>query len=52
MVGKIDAVSVESARAAGHALIARARPAVAALGPSKGLEGAATIVDSLRRQAA
>jgi predicted Zn-dependent peptidase len=52
MVARVDAVSVDSARAAGRALIARARPAVAALGPSKGLEGAATIVDSLKRLAA
>jgi predicted Zn-dependent peptidase len=52
MVARVDAVSVESARAAGRALIARAHPAIAALGPSKGLEGAATIVDSLRRLAA
>jgi predicted Zn-dependent peptidase len=52
LVGKVDAVSVESARAAGKALIARAKPAIAALGPSKGLEGAATIVDSLSSKAA
>jgi predicted Zn-dependent peptidase len=52
LVARIDAVSVESARAAGAALIERARPALAALGPGKGLEGAATIVDSLKRRAA
>jgi predicted Zn-dependent peptidase len=52
MVARIDAVSVESARAAGGALIERARPALAALGPGKGLEGAMTIVDSLKRRAA
>ena len=52
MVARIDAVTVESARAAGAALIARARPAIAALGPGKGLEGAETIVDSLKRRAA
>jgi predicted Zn-dependent peptidase len=52
IVGKIEAVTVESARAAGAALIRRSRPAIAALGPGKGLEGAATIVDSLVRQAA
>jgi predicted Zn-dependent peptidase len=52
LVARVDAVTVESARAAGRALIARARPAVAALGPSKGLEGAAAIVDSLKRRAA
>jgi predicted Zn-dependent peptidase len=52
LVERIDHVSVESTRAAGAELIARARPAVAALGPGKGLESAATIVESLRRQAA
>ena len=35
MVAKIDAVTVESARAAGRALIARGRPAIAALGPGQ-----------------
>jgi predicted Zn-dependent peptidase len=52
LVEKIEAVTVESARAAGRALIARGRPAVAALGPGPGLERAATIADSLARQAA
>ena len=52
IVGKIEAVTVESCRAAGRALIVRGRPAIAALGPGKGLEGAATIVDSLVRRAA
>ena len=33
IVAKIEAVTVESARRAGRALIARGRPAVAALGP-------------------
>ena len=50
--GKIEAVTVESARAAGRALIARGRPAIAALGPGPGLESAATIADSLARRAA
>jgi predicted Zn-dependent peptidase len=52
LVAKIDGVTVESARAAGQALIGRSRPAIAALGPGKGLERAATIVDSLTRRAA
>jgi predicted Zn-dependent peptidase len=52
MVARIDAVTVDTARAAGSALLSRARPAMAALGPSRGLEGAETIVDSLRRRAA
>jgi predicted Zn-dependent peptidase len=52
LVDRIEGVTVESARAAGRALIARGRPAIAALGPGPGLESAATIADSLARQAA
>jgi len=52
IVGKIDAVTVESARAAGRDLMRRGRPALAALGPGNGLESAATIAESLARQAA
>ena len=52
LVAKIDAVTAESARAAGRALIGRGRPAVAALGPGAGLASAATIANSLARQAA
>ncbi len=52
VVGKIEAVTVESARAAGRALIASGQPAVAALGPGAGLETAANIAASLHRQAA
>jgi predicted Zn-dependent peptidase len=52
LVEKIEAVTVESARAAGRALITRGRPAIAALGPGPGLESAATIADSLARRAA
>ena len=51
IVGQIDAVTVESARAAGRDLIARGRPAVAALGPA-GLESAAAIAENLVRKAA
>jgi predicted Zn-dependent peptidase len=51
IVAKVDAVTVESTRAAGRALIARARPAVAALGPA-GLESAAAIAESLTLKAA
>jgi len=47
-----DARAVESTRAAGRALIARGRPAVAALGPGPGLASAATIAESLARKAA
>ncbi len=38
-LAKVDAVTVESARAAGRALMARSRPAIAALGPGPGLKG-------------
>jgi predicted Zn-dependent peptidase len=51
IVAKVDAVTVESTRAAGRAMIARAKPAVAALGPS-GLESAAAIAESLTLKAA
>jgi predicted Zn-dependent peptidase len=52
IVAKVDAVTVESARAAGRALMARSRPAIAALGPGPGLERAAMIAESLGRRAA
>jgi predicted Zn-dependent peptidase len=51
IVAKIDAVTVESTREAGRALIARSRPAVAALGPA-GLDSAAAIADRLTQKAA
>ena len=51
IVARVDTVTVESARAAGSALIARSRPAVAALGPS-GLESAAAIAERLTQKAA
>ena len=51
IIAKVDAVTVKSARAAGRELIRRSRPAFAALGPA-GLESAATIAESLGRQAA
>jgi predicted Zn-dependent peptidase len=52
VAAKIEAVTVDSARAAGRALMSRSRPAVAALGPGRGLESAATIADSLPLRAA
>jgi predicted Zn-dependent peptidase len=52
IVSRIETVTVESARAAGRALISRSRPAVAALGPGKGLESAAVIAEGLYRRAA
>jgi predicted Zn-dependent peptidase len=51
IVGKVEAVTVESARAAGRALLARGRPAIAALGPGNGLESTAAIAESLVRPA-
>jgi predicted Zn-dependent peptidase len=52
IVARIEAVTVESTRAAGRAMMARGKPAVAALGPGRRLESAATIVESLTRRAA
>ena len=52
IIGKVEAVTVDSARAAGRAMITRSRPAVAALGPGSGLESTAVIADSLARRAA
>lgn len=52
IVAKIDAVTVESARAAGRALVSRSRPAIAALGPGSGLESTAAIAETLVRRAA
>jgi predicted Zn-dependent peptidase len=52
LVSKVEAVTVESARAAGRALIRRGKPAIAVLGAGSGLEGAAAIAESLARQAA
>ena len=52
IVARVDAVTVESARAAGRALIDRSRPAIAALGPGSGLERTAAIAESLARRAA
>ena len=51
IVAKIDAVTVERARAAGKMLIARGRLAITALGPDKGLENAAVIAEGLVRAA-
>ncbi len=52
IVTKVDAVTVESARAAGRDLIGRAKPAIAALGPGSGLASTAAIAESLVRRAA
>jgi hypothetical protein len=52
LVEKVEAVTVESARAAGRALLGRGKPAIAVLGLGSGLESAAAIVETLTRQAA
>jgi predicted Zn-dependent peptidase len=52
IVGKVDAVTVDSARAAGRDLIRRSPPAIAALGPGSGLESTAAIAESLAARAA
>jgi predicted Zn-dependent peptidase len=52
IVAKVEAVTVESARAAGRALVARGKPAIAAIGPGSGLESTAAIAESLVRPAA
>jgi len=52
IVAKIDAVTVDSARTAGRAMMARSRPAISALGPGKGLEAAASLAQGLFRKAA
>jgi predicted Zn-dependent peptidase len=52
LVEKVDAVTVDSARTAGRALIARGKMATAVLGLGSGLESAATIAETLTRRAA
>ena len=52
LVEKVEAVTVESARAAGRALIRRGKPAIALLGLGSGLESAVAIAETLNRQAA
>jgi predicted Zn-dependent peptidase len=52
LVGKVEAVTVESTRAAGRALIARGKPAIAVLGLGSGLESVAAIAENLTRRAA
>jgi predicted Zn-dependent peptidase len=52
IVAKVDAVTVESARAAGRMLISRSPPAIAALGPGAGLASTAAIAESLVPRAA
>jgi predicted Zn-dependent peptidase len=52
LIERIDAVTVETVRAAGRALIGRGQMATAVLGPGAGLESAAAIAESLTRRAA
>jgi predicted Zn-dependent peptidase len=52
IVGKVDAVTVASAREAGRMLVRRSPPAIAALGPGNGLESTAAIAESLVPRAA
>jgi predicted Zn-dependent peptidase len=52
LVAKVDAVTVESARAAGRALFGRGKLATAMLGLGSGLESATTIAQSLALRAA
>lgn len=52
LVAKVDAVTVDSARAAGRALLGRGQLATAMLGPGSGLESATTIAQSLTLRAA
>lgn len=52
IVAKIEAVTVESTQAAGLALLARSRLAIAGLGPGRGVERAAQIVENFAGAAA
>jgi predicted Zn-dependent peptidase len=52
LVEKVDAVTVESARAAGRTLISRGKMATAVLGLGSGLESVAAIAETLTRRAA
>ena len=52
LVEKVEAVTVESARTAGRALIHRGKPAIAVIGLGSGLDSAAAIAETLTRRAA
>jgi predicted Zn-dependent peptidase len=52
LVGKVEAVTVESTRTAGRALIHCGKPAIAVIGLGSGLESAAAIAETLARRAA
>jgi predicted Zn-dependent peptidase len=52
IVAKIEAVTADSTQEAGLALLRRSRLAIAGLGPGRGIERAAEIVENLARAAA
>jgi predicted Zn-dependent peptidase len=52
LVAKVEAVTVDSARGAGRALLSRGKLATAVLGLGSGLESAAAIAESLTHQVA
>jgi len=52
LVAKVEAVTVESARAAGRALLASGKQAIAVIGLGSGLESAAAIAETLTLRAA
>ena len=52
IVARIEALTVDDVRAAGRALLKRARPAFAGVGPKHGLETAAGVADILKPSAA
>jgi predicted Zn-dependent peptidase len=52
LVAQVDAVTVASARAAGRALLAAGKQAIAVIGLGSGLESAAAIAETLTRRAA
>ncbi|MEW6639343.1 MAG: pitrilysin family protein [Pseudomonadota bacterium] len=52
LIGRIEAVSIESTRAAGQDLLHRSRPAVVALGTGRGLDAAVSRAEGLSRPVA
>ncbi|MFZ5736220.1 putative Zn-dependent peptidase [Rhodopseudomonas thermotolerans] len=52
LVGRIDAVTIETAREAGRTLLARSRPAVVALGSGRGLDRAVGHAEGLTQSKA
>jgi predicted Zn-dependent peptidase len=52
LVARIDAVSMDSTRSAGHGLLSRSRPAVVALGSGRGLDTAVAFAEGLTQSKA